>query len=77
MPVARPQRRTITRAFRTRMIRQAALLFAALVAILLILVGTLDHRSFTIAALVLIPLAALTFNLMQRRAYAAHIAGKQ
>jgi p-aminobenzoyl-glutamate transporter AbgT len=77
MSVARPQRRTITRAFRTRMIRQAGLVFAALIAMLLILAGTLGRSGFFIAALVLIPLAALIFNLMQRCAYAAHIAGKQ
>ena len=64
-------RRTMTRAFRNRMFKQAGMLFAALVAVLLILVGTVGRLGFLIGALVLIPATALTFNFMQRRAYRA------
>ena len=68
-------RRTVTRSFRNQMLRQSAFLFVAVAAVLLILVGTVDHRVFAVLALVLIPVAALTFNIMQRRAYAAYQQG--
>jgi p-aminobenzoyl-glutamate transporter AbgT len=64
-------RRTITRAFRKQMLRSAAFVFGTLIAVLLILVGIVDHKVFLIAAMVLIPVSALSFNFMQRRAYAA------
>jgi uncharacterized membrane protein YccF (DUF307 family) len=61
----------MTPAFRKQMLRQAAFLFLGLIAILLILVGTLGRNAFFIAAMVLIPITALAFNFLQRRAYAA------
>jgi hypothetical protein len=64
--------RPMTRSFRKRMLRSAALVFAGLAAVLLILVGTLDRKLFEIVALALIPTAAIAFNLLQRRAYAAY-----
>ena len=70
LPRTAPARR-MTYAFRKRMLRQALILFGSLVAVLLILVGTVDHKAFLIAAMVLIPAAALAFNLLTRRAYAA------
>lgn len=68
-------RRTMTRAFRAQMLRQGLFVFVALVAVLLVLVGAVSHKVFVVAALVLIPAAALTFNLMQRRAYGAYQQG--
>jgi hypothetical protein len=68
-------RRTMTRAFRKQMLRQAVFVFATLAVVLLILVGTVDHKLFLIAAMILIPVAALSFNFMQRRAYAASLKG--
>lgn len=62
----------MTREFRKRMLKQAAFVFVALFATLLILVGSVPHRVFLIAAAVLIPAAAITFNVIQRRAYAAY-----
>ncbi|MGA8939731.1 MAG: hypothetical protein WB439_11260 [Acidobacteriaceae bacterium] len=67
--------RPMTRRFRKRMLRSAAFVFAVLVAVLLILVGTVGNKVFFVAAAVLIPAAALTFNFMQRRAYAAEQQG--
>jgi hypothetical protein len=64
--------RPMTRAFRKRMLRNAAFVFAVLAATLLILVGTLSRRYFAIAALVLIPSATIALNLLQRRTYAAY-----
>ena len=61
----------MTRAFRKRMLQQAFGTFAALGAVLLILAGTLGERAFLIAAVILCPASALTFNFLQRRAYAA------
>ena len=66
-----PSSRPMTRAFRKRMLQQAALLLVALVAILLILVMTLGEKAFLIAALILCPLTALGFNFLMRRNYAA------
>jgi hypothetical protein len=63
--------RPMTRAFRRQMLRSAAFVFGGLAAVLLILVGSVDRKNFAIAAMVLIPVAALSFNYLQRRAYAA------
>ncbi len=71
---ARPK---ITRAFRNRMLRDAVFVLLGLVAVLLIAVEAMDRRTFFIAALVLIPAAAITFNILQRRAFAAYSAGKR
>ncbi len=57
------------------MLRQSLFLFLAVAAVLMVLAGTVDHRAFLVAALVLIPAAAITFNIMQRRAYAAYQQG--
>jgi hypothetical protein len=65
----------MTYAFRNQMLRQGAFLFVGLVAVLLILVGSVSHKVFLVTALVLIPAAAITFNLVQRRAYAAYQQG--
>lgn len=63
-------RRTMTKAFRQRMLTDAAFFFLGAVAILLLLARVLDHKGFFIAALVIIPLTAMIFNIRQRRAYA-------
>lgn len=70
-PPASAAPRRMTREFRRRMLRQAAALFGGLTAVLLVLAGTVDRRVFALAAFVLIPATALTFNFLQRRAYTA------
>jgi len=75
-PAGGPARRTMTRSFRNRMLKQALGVFAAVAAVLLILVGTLGRTAFLIAAAVLIPASALGFNFLQRRAYAAQQRGR-
>ncbi len=72
-----PSRPKITREFRNKMARDAVFVLLGLVAVLLIAVDVLDRKTFFIAALVLIPVAAMTFNILQRRAFAAYSAGKE
>lgn len=70
--------RRMTKAFRQRMLMDAAFFFLGITAVMLILLRVLDHKQFFIAALVLIPLAAMAFNIRQRRAFAAeNAAGKR
>ena len=61
----------MTRAFRKRLLQQAFAMLVGVGAVLLILAGTIGEKAFLIAAAILIPAAALTFNFLQRRAYAA------
>jgi hypothetical protein len=77
MPRKPPSRKIMTRAFRKRMLKQAALFLGGLALALTVLAFTLGSKYFAIAALILIPVSAITFNIMQRRAYTASIAGKQ
>jgi hypothetical protein len=70
-------RRTVTHAFRKRMFRDAAIVLAGLAFTLFVLATSVPSRAFLITACILIPCAALTFNLMTRRAYAAHQSRKR
>lgn len=70
-------RRTMTKAFRQRMLMDAVFFFVGVVAVLMVLANVIDHKAFLLAALVLIPAAAMVFNIRQRRAYAAEVAGKR
>lgn len=72
-----PPRRTMTKAFRQRMLMDAAFFFVGIVAVMMIAATALGHKGFFIAALVVIPMAAMIFNIRQRRAYAAEQAGKR
>lgn len=67
----------LPREFKHRMLRDAAVLFVSLVAVLGLLVTNLNGKQFAIAALIIIPVATLTFNLLMRRAYADHMAAKR
>lgn len=66
--------RRMSKAFRQRMLMDALFFFVGIVAVLLILLRSLDHKQFFIAALVLIPVTAMVFNIRQRRAYASEMA---
>lgn len=66
----------LPREFKHRMLRNAAVLFVSMIAVLGLLVTNLSGKQFALAALIIIPVATLTFNLLMRRAYADHMGGK-
>lgn len=67
----------MTRAFRNRMIRQLVLFLVATVLALLLCSKLLNEQAFIIAAIAIVLTAAASFNVLQRRAYAAQTVGKR
>jgi hypothetical protein len=70
-------KKPMSREFKRRLMRRAAMFFVALVVVLLLLVSLLNGKQFAVAALIVIPIASLSFNFLMRRAYAAEMAGKR
>ena len=63
--------------YKRRMVRHAMVFLGAVIAVLLVCMSFLPKRGFALAALVVVPVSTVAFNLYERRSFAAYRAAKR